>query len=367
MIARAHILLVGPMPIDGDVVGGTKVSFAHLVESLSGRDRFQVEVVNTSRAQRGHGRIRRAWNNASQLLRLVGRLVSTPAPDLVFFNTSSGGALLSAPLVWWLCRLRRRPLVVRVFGGDLDLFFERASAPLRWLAGRTFLRSSRVLLQTRSLCEVFSSKGNVQWWPTTRDMAPRRTPRSSAAKRFLFLGQLRREKGICEALEAAKSLPAGTTLSVYGPAMSGFDATEALEQSNCDYGGPLTPEQVPEVLANHDVLVFPSFHAGEGMPGILIEAMQLGLPILCSRWRALGELVEHEVNGLLSAPQDATELASAMSRLARDPELFAQLCEGAERRGDRFRSAPWCDWLEQELMRLCGAPTPEETLYREVA
>lgn len=366
MSTQPKMLLVGPLPIAGDVIGGTKVCFSNLVQELSASGSFELEVHNISRAQTGRGRCARAWNNVVALGRLATRLLRAPVPDIVFFNLSAGGMLLSGPLIWSLCKLRRRPLVVRAFGGDLDTFFDRASAPLRWMARHTFLRTDLLLLETRALCARFESEARTGWWPNTRQLAIRSTPARERATRFLFLGQLRREKGIEEALQAATSLPDGATLSVFGPAMPGYDASVAIEQAGCTNGGPLPPERVASVLADHDVLVLPSYHPGEGMPGIVIEAMQIGLPVITTRWRALGELIEHEGNGLLVDPRNPQQLAEAMTRIANDPELFAQLQQGALRIGNRFRPADWNAWLEQQLTALCHEPHASRPL-QEVA
>jgi glycosyltransferase involved in cell wall biosynthesis len=335
------VLLVGPLPIDGDVIGGTKVSFAALVAALQDDPALAVTVHDTSRPQTGKGRAARALLDLRGLVRLLAALADPRRRlDVVMFNTSSGGALKSGPLVWAMCRVRRVPLVVRVFGGDLDLFLDAASRPTRALGARTILRADRVLLQTRALCARFADPARVECLPTTRDVCVERAP-VTHARRFLFLAQLRREKGVIEAVTAARALPAGASLTVCGPAMAGFDIESLAPHARWRFAGAVASADVPRVLAEHDVLVFPSYHAGEGLPGIVIEAMQAGLPVIAARFRALGELVEDDVNGLLVAPRDVAELSAAMLRLVEDPELVTRLAAGARRTGDAYRPGPW--------------------------
>jgi len=340
-LPRRSALLIGPLPIDGDVIGGTKVSFAALVSALQADTAFTVTVHDTSRPRAGKGRIARALLDFSALVRLAGALADPRRRfDVIMLNTSSGGALKSGPLVWAVCRLRRVPLVVRVFGGDLDLFFDAASRPVRALAARTILRAELVLLQTRGLCARFAGSARVEWFPTTRDVRVQRV-RAVREPRFLFLGQLRREKGIVETVDAARNLPDGATLTVCGPAMAGFDIG-TLEPHACwRFAGAVASADVPRVLAEHDALVFPSYHDGEGLPGIVIEAMQAGLPVIATRFRALTELVEDGVNGLLVAPRDVAGLRTAMLRLAEDPALLVRLSAGALLTGEAHRPGPW--------------------------
>lgn len=358
--APRRVLLIGPLPIVGDVIGGTKVSFANLVEALRAEPALDVTVHDTSRPRAGRGRLGRLWLDVCGLARLAARLAAPRRSfDVAVFNVSSGGLLASGPLVWLACRMRRRPLFVRVFGGDLDLFHARASRVSQWLAARTVLRADRVLLQTRALCEAFAGVARVEWWPTTRELPSAvRTPRA-AATRFLFLAQLRREKGVAEAVAAAGRLPEGASLTVLGPAMPGFDVAALDPSPRWSYGGPVPSADVPRVLAEHDVLVFPTYHEGEGMPGIVIEALQAGLPVIATRFRALGELVRDGVDGLLVAPRDVDALADAMRAVTLDRALYARLAAGAQARGDEFRTSRWTaklvGWLRGDTSRRATA------------
>ena len=72
--------------------------------------------------------------------------------------------------------------------------------------------------------------------------------------------------------------------------------------------------------------------SAEGLPLVAQEAMACGVPVVsfdcASGPRAL---IEHEVNGLLVAPQSIQGLSSALLRLAQDAELRSQLGLGAVR------------------------------------
>jgi len=351
---RPRVLLVGPLPCEGDVVGGTKVSFAAMARALGAEPSLDVEVFDTSRAREGRGPVRRLADELATLRRLLARVALGARADVVVFNTSSGGLMKSGWLVRLACRARRSAFVVRVFGGDLDLFVDRASAPSRWLLRRVTLGADLVLLQTKALCERFGG-ADVRWWPTTRDLAAPGRARG-AARRFLFIGQLRAEKGVAEAIEASRALPEGAALTVVGPAMPGFDIGAADLGPRCEYRGAVAPDAVPGLLADHDVLVFPTYHGGEGMPGVVVEAMQSGLPVVATRWRAIPELVEDGESGLLVEPRDARALGDALARIARDEALFQRLAEGASRQGERLRATAWeprlVDWIGEAAGRV---------------
>jgi glycosyltransferase involved in cell wall biosynthesis len=59
--------------------------------------------------------------------------------------------------------------------------------------------------------------------------------------------------------------------------------------------------------------------------------MGVGSPLVASDAGGIPELITHERNGLLFAPANATELASAIIRLLKDPDLAVRLAAQARR------------------------------------
>ncbi len=67
----------------------------------------------------------------------------------------------------------------------------------------------------------------------------------------------------------------------------------------------------------------------DGIPNVLVEAMAAGTPVVATGVSGIPELVAHESNGLLVAPDDPEALADALLRLHDDPELTRRLTENA--------------------------------------
>lgn len=87
-----------------------------------------------------------------------------------------------------------------------------------------------------------------------------------------------------------------------------------------------------------DVFVLPSRH--EGMPLVLLEAMDAGLPVVATRVIGSEEVVVDGETGLLVRPRDAPALAAALGRLLADPWLRQQYGAAGQRRYHRcFTSA----------------------------
>lgn len=78
-------------------------------------------------------------------------------------------------------------------------------------------------------------------------------------------------------------------------------------------------QDVPRFMALADIYAMPS--TSEAMPIALMEAMAAGLPCVVSRVGGVAEAVEHEENGLIVPPRDVEQLADALARYVRDPQL----------------------------------------------
>ena len=85
-------------------------------------------------------------------------------------------------------------------------------------------------------------------------------------------------------------------------------------------------EDIPRLLAAMDVFTLSSVE-GEGLPQALTQAMAMARPVVATTVGSVGEVVKHQVTGLLTAPRDVEGLAQNMSILIQNRELrekFAQ-------------------------------------------
>ncbi|MGH8222850.1 MAG: glycosyltransferase family 4 protein [Woeseiaceae bacterium] len=78
-------------------------------------------------------------------------------------------------------------------------------------------------------------------------------------------------------------------------------------------------DNVGDYLAAFDVFILPSNK--EGIGGILLDAMDQGIPVIVSRVGGLHEIVHDGENGLLIAPRNPQQLGSAILRLKESPWL----------------------------------------------
>ena len=163
--------------------------------------------------------------------------------------------------------------------------------------------------------------------------------------KILFVGRHIERKGIKYLIEAAKYLPKDKfEIRIVGVG----DLTEQLhviaseaKQSNPDsaeiiFTGKLSPEDLANEYRTANVFTLPAIVDSkgdtEGLGVVLIEAMELGLPIVASNVGGIPDVVIDNESGILVPEKDPVALADAFKRLAADPSLTERLLAGARKR-----------------------------------
>jgi glycosyltransferase involved in cell wall biosynthesis len=121
---------------------------------------------------------------------------------------------------------------------------------------------------------------------------------------------------------------------------------EPARHSDVELMGPRS--DVPALLRQSDLVVFPSLPAGEGMPGVLIEAGLSGVPVVTTAVPGVSSIVADGETGIVVAVNDPCGLADAAARLLHDvPARLAMGVAARARCVDRFSlSVVGGRWLE---------------------
>ncbi|MDI6452377.1 glycosyltransferase family 4 protein [Peloplasma aerotolerans] len=82
---------------------------------------------------------------------------------------------------------------------------------------------------------------------------------------------------------------------------------------------------VYELLHMSDAFIFPSLQ--EGLPVSLMEAMAVGLPVVCSRIRGNIDLIQDGINGLLMNPKDIEATSKNINLIYKDKIIRQKMSE----------------------------------------
>jgi glycosyltransferase involved in cell wall biosynthesis len=168
---------------------------------------------------------------------------------------------------------------------------------------------------------------------------PVRRSASDGPLRLAQVGSWAARKGAAVVAAAlARPLADGTVrLALVGTAMPREEvlaAFPAAARERVDVVPRYERSELPALLAEHEVLLLPSF--AEGFSLALLEGMACGLAPVATTVGSAPDVLTDGVDALLVAPGDAGALTAAVERLARDRELLARLREAAHRTAQGF-------------------------------
>ena len=262
-------------------------------------------------------------------------------------------------------KLFRIPLVLNFHGAELLLIRKKkwVKPLLKFAIGQAqavFANSSFTAGKIKALRNV-----DVEWSPygTTLESngkvgepaEPTQVPHPINGKfKILFVGRHIERKGIGYLIEAAKYLPrdkfeirivgvgdltdklkvqateVASTAETHGYHEPSFKPAEII------FTGKLSPEELANEYKTANVFTLPAIVDSkgdtEGLGVVLIEAMELGLPVVASNVGGIPDVVVDGESGILVPEKDPQALADAFKRLEANPALVQQLLEGSRKR-----------------------------------
>ncbi len=138
---------------------------------------------------------------------------------------------------------------------------------------------------------------------------------SSSKMKFLFVGSLSARKNPLLLAKAAECLNVTTdfTVDFIGNGEKVIELEnyiKAHQISNIHLKGHRTIEQIPEEMAQYDVLVLPSLYDGWG--AVVNEALSLGLFVICSDQCGAKILIQNKKNGIVFKSGSKESLSKAL-------------------------------------------------------
>lgn len=341
---------IGSLPrvvvlISTHIIGGPAKGLLQVIPELNRRGRFEVLLCTFANAGEADSpfvaaareqdipvvvlRQRFHWDPAPvavlrELLRPPGSLVQTHGYKEAVFGLAVK-RLAGRPWVAFQHGTTEENLKVRLYHRLDRILSAQADAIVsvsRELAGRTVRpRNRRKLTIIENAVEAPPVCGLVRTGSLRE---------SWGAKGWVIgcIGRLSHEKGQAVLLEAAGRLVRQGALFTLIFAGDGPDREALLEKAQTEGVGAHVRflghvKRMGELYANLDMLVLPSFK--EGMPNVILEAMQWQLPIVSTSVGAVPEMLVNGVSALLVHPGDAMAMARAIGSLMGDRQKATRL------------------------------------------
>lgn len=309
----------------------------------------------------GLGRRVSPFNDVRALLHLIA-LVFRESPDVVHTHTAKAGTLgRLAAMAFNLTRSRRRRcLVVHTFHGHvLEAYFSPFANGLVRAAerGLAALSDRIITISERQRADIghrfrIAGDGKIVVVPLGLELrellvAPATEPHLRETQGIPigdvvvgYVGRFVPVKDLgtlVRAFALALHQQPNLWLMLVGDGDSRRDVEAAARHAGVTGRTRLLGwnEDLPRIYAAMDVCAMSSL--AEGTPVSIIEAMAAGKVVAATNVGGVADVVEDGVTGVLTTPGDAAALASALVRLARDPEARQRMgAAGRERARNRY-------------------------------
>lgn len=295
----------GNLSIGQDASNGQTIKTRNVYSEIKKeRPQLSIEIIDTYKIHK---------NPVFEMLRLY--LVASQAASMVILPAQSAISILA--VILFLVRKEKDTHYI-VIGGWLPELLEKK----KWLLNRVS-EYKGIYVETKSMYDQLSrlGLGNVYVLPNFKPLKLRKEEGKHTPYKFCTFSRISKEKGIELAVQAIKRIKRDhpelpIELDIYGKPdddyLVSFDLMRKEFPSFITYKGILPSELAESVLSDYYALLFPTYYAGEGFPGTVIDAYSAGLPVLASDWKYNSEVVEDGVTGFIYNAKDLDALVTVI-------------------------------------------------------
>ena len=337
-----NLLLIGKRhKIGGEnLSGGAIVLFEHLIKELNAR-KLNFDIIDTNYRNYSDSKLLAYFSIIFRIFKKV------KGKDIIMLNGSNNVVLQYMPLLLFLRKNHNPQILLRLFGGNYDTYLHSLFSPLQMLAKWVIKRTDKVFYEPKHVLNKLQYLNpNSIWFPNVRNNSPIKT-NPQFNRNFIYLGHIRKEKGIDELLEAFSILKTqGFSLSIYGNNVN-YHAPHNLNNLFSEvYKGPIKSNQAYDIIRSCDVLILPSYWKGEGYPGVIIEALSVGVPVIATKLSGIEEMVD-ETCGKLIPSQNSEAIIDAVKWI--EKQDYKKLSEGALEHFQLFNAEKVMDRIIDEI------------------
>jgi glycosyltransferase involved in cell wall biosynthesis len=342
------ILIVGPLP---PPIGGSPLTAKAMIDELARYQSIQVEVINTSplrdvRKDMTGFKFEKVRRMIYILTRYFRKLHTW---DVILVFANDLFAFILVPILLSAARIFHKPFYIKPVGSGLDLYLAGQNKLLRKYFLNVLRSADGILAQTQLLQSALIKMGctNAYYLPGCRTRLPIIQSKNGKSDEvhLIFLGHITRNKGPLVLLESLQILAQQCDVKVscdfYGPIHEDVQADFLRQMDvthNAHYRGMAEAGSGTQLISEYDALILPTYYDTEGHPGVIIEAMHAGIPVITTQVRTLPELINHGENGFLVPLQDSQALAEAIKQIAVDRPLRERMGKANYRKGNEFCS-----------------------------
>ncbi|MEH6625333.1 MAG: glycosyltransferase family 4 protein [Motiliproteus sp.] len=261
-----------------------------------------------------------SWFMLFSILLHSGFWLKRRQPELILASWAYPEGVAGA----WLSRLLRVRFFFKVHGSDVNIHgrVPARAKQIRWASEQAtgILSVSKALAAELKKIGVNGHKIHTIYNGVDHNKFGSGSGSEELPSYVLFVGNLKREKGVLELLEGFAAITSSYP-DLHLVYAGGGVMAEQLKNQAQEFGiadrvkllGNVDHDCLPPLMRSARALVLPSYN--EGVPNVVLEAMACGTPVLATRVGGIPEVMEEGVSGLLIKEKDSAEVARGLGEL----------------------------------------------------
>lgn len=253
--------------------------------------------------------------------------------------------------IFYLLSLFSRTNILQFEIGNwmVDLLAEK---PIhRWMLGRINQFYAETQNSKRELECLYNLK-NISIFSNFRYFNFKRTEisrsKDDSKLRLVFCARINRKKGLDYIFSLGdylikESLDKIVTITFYGPVFEKdkeYFFNNLNKYSFMKYGGMLQQNLISEKLQSYDCMLLPTQYYTEGLPGSIIDAYIVGIPVIVTKWKNAEEYVKNDITGIIVPFKDGQkEFNQSIVELIYNKEKLQFLKDNAYNYRQNFHSS----------------------------
>jgi glycosyltransferase involved in cell wall biosynthesis len=357
--ASRKIILVGTLP---PPVNGQSMAFKIIVDWLQ-ETNTQVKIVNiANRNILGENRfnyLNRIVDYALVAFQLI--VYCLYGKSIVYIQTSqSKMGFLRDKLIVSISKFFGAKVIGHLHGGNYNQFYEEQSTVYKKAIKKFLLDFDKTIVLSANLKPMFDFQPLMRHRIITvpngvGEINPKMMSKSIAQYgkdnplKLLYLSNLIESKGYLVFLDALKTLKeAGVFFEAnfcgLFRAENDQSSYESPEHAEADFYNRINSYQLngcvhylglvrgqakDELLANAHFFVLPTAYTNEGQPLSIIEAMSFGCVVISTNYRAIPEMIQSGIDGLLINYPNANDIVKHIQQCVDAPAQYEYLSKNA--------------------------------------
>jgi len=204
-----------------------------------------------------------------------------------------------------------------------------------------------------AICEVLENGVDCQAFRPAVDSAARKRELGIPSTRFVlgYVGRFSKEKNLTLLLDVARKLIEGTSdvhLLLVGDGPERQDLHAHAERLGITGHVTFTGYAIDPRPYYSAIDAFILLSRSEGLPNVLLEAMAMGIPAVCTSVGGIPAVIDPDNTGILVPLNDISATVAAVQRLMVNPQLAARLGQNGRQYVENHYS------FDRRMERLCS-------------